>query len=292
MLTSRFIVLAALCTASCSSSSEPPSTGAGDAVSPVPRTATSPDLTIAILANTSNPSGERIVSGHFATGLEGSTLSPKCTREDVEGCRVLTCPKGDAAIVPTPVDPGTVTLSSATFGMDVAMPKPDAAGFARVIQPGDFPGGETMRVVGTGSASVAPFDLSIAIPARFGNVTLGACTQSTQGAPCELSDPAPIVAWTGGGEGFVTLALTEGADIAPKVSVSCTYPANAHRGRVPAAALAKLPRKWSTMVNLTASMDSVVATEGTGAKVRLRSTRWEGKNADGTFLSAVKLPAL
>lgn len=231
------------------------------------------DIELTLLANAG---AERIVQGFFATGRKTGTT---CTTETVEGCVVSTCTATDDATPGTIVDPGTVTVSSTTFG-EKPLPAIDAQGFTRVVQPGDLPAGEEVRVSSTGAALPA-FDLKVKSPGAVSSASFAGCTKSTTGS-CEVTQAAPVAKWTGGSK-VVVVSLSPSLDTATKISLRCAFDGSKGAGQLPAAALAKLPR-GNYGVAMT-GYDDAATTSGTPS-VSLVSQRW---GSPGTGPTSVQL---
>lgn len=259
----------------CSSSEDGGSSAAETGSGPIAFAAPKADVELILLANAGS---ERIVQGFFATGRRtGNT----CTTETVEGCVVSTCTATDDATAGTVVDPGTVTVSSTTFG-DAPLPAVDPkTGFTRLIGTGDLPAGEEVRVSSKGAALPA-FDLKVKSPGAFTAVSFAGCTKSATGT-CEVTAAAPVAKWNGGSK-VVTVSLAPALDTPTKISLRCAFDGSKGAGQIPAAALARLPRDKSYLVGWT-GYDDAATTSGTPS-VSLVSQRWP---APGTGPTSVHL---
>lgn len=264
----RVVLVLGLVSASfgCSSSDGAETTAPGDAPGPITVESPAYDLLMTVHANYD---AERIVDGSFRTGFKPGI---SCTEEQIAGCTLSVCTKTDDATPGTAVDPGKITASSPSFGEAVEIPVAD--GYGRVVQSGAFPDGEEVRLVGAGSAEVAPFDLKVRVPASFQLKTIGACSSD---AECALPAGDVVVTWSGG-SGTLSVSLQEILDVDPRASLSCRFAAAAGKGRIPGEALAKLPRKYAYSVGLTGFETTVASTAGAGLHVGVRSMRWSNKS--------------
>ncbi len=228
---------------------------------PVAPPTLSADLTLLVFAN---GGAERLVMGAVATG---GTPSQKCTVEKVGGCSLSVCEKV-AGTPATPVDPGRLTASSPSIGDAVEIPV--TSGYARLIQAGDFKSGEVVRLIGAGSAVVAPFDLSVVVPSPVQFTSLGGCPSGAKDK-CTLSESPPIARWTGG-TGTLSVLLQPTLDTPTFTQLTCAYAASAGTGRLPPEAIARLP-KGSYRARPTVFETPVVVAGGAGLKTGVVSQR-------------------
>lgn len=221
---------------------------------PVPGPATLSNYAMNV---TANAVAERLVMGTFLDDYRPGT---SCTKEEVAGCLVSVCTKTDGASAGTPVDPGKLTASSASIGTDV--PVPLTGGYARLVQAGTFADDEEVRVVATGGAAIGGFDLKVKVPGKFTVTKLGSCAPGAAGTKCNLSEAAPVIEWTGAPDAIVVVGLLESADVTPHTTLSCNFAGAKGNGKIPAAALAKLPRKWPYTVAVSARGAAAVSSSG------------------------------
>lgn len=238
----------------CSSEAAP--VGGSDPVAPPKLSA---DFALLVFAN---GGAERLVMGAFSTG---GTPGSKCTVETVAGCSLSVCEKVTGSPA-TPVDPGRLTASSPSIGEAVEIPL--TSGYARLIQPGDFKSGETVRLIGAGSATVAPFDLSVVVPAPIQFTSFGGCPSGAKDK-CTLGETAPVARWTGGGAGTVTVSLQPTLD---STQLACSFSAAGGAGRFPAEAVARLP-KGSYQARPSVLEKPAVVEGGTGLKTGVMPQR-------------------
>lgn len=246
------------------SSSDDASTGGP---TPIAWTAPQAEIELSVLAN---GGVERLV---MATFLTGEKLDVICTSESVGGCEVRTCSKGGELSAGTKVDPGAVTVSSASFG-DATPMSVDATGYGRIVQMGDLPPGEEVRVTATGSASLPAFDLKVRAAAMLEPKTLGNCGQrGPDVTACQLTDAAPVATWTGGSK-VVTVSLAPALDLPTKTTLRCAFDGAAGKGQLPAAALAKLAGDQAHTVSVVGYDDAASTPAGSTPSVALTSMRW------------------
>lgn len=261
----RFFLLAlASVVVGCSSNDSSSTTSGGSGSDPVTLPSVTADLSMSVIANAG---AERLVMGTFLDGYDSGT---SCSKETVAGCTLSVCTKTDSAKPGTPIDPGAIKASSPSIGTDIAVPL--TAGYARLVQPGTFTDGEEVRVVGAGSATVAAFDLKVKVPGSYTVSKLGGCAPGAAGTKCDLSDAAPVLEWTGAAGAVLVVSLQESVDVTPRTSLSCGFDASKGNGKIPADALAKLPRKYPYVVSFSARGTPAAGT-GTGKTTGVGATR-------------------
>jgi hypothetical protein len=188
------------------------------------------DWSLLVLANAG---AERIVQGSAST----STTPSACTTEEVSGCKVSKCGRPGEPTPGVAIDAGKLTATSKSIGDHVEIPV--TSGFFRLIQSGDFADDEDVQLTGSGGADVPAFDLHVSIPGKLEPKSVGSC--SGGGATCPLTEASPVIEWSGGANAYVQVGFAPVLDTDEKTSLSCVFDGGAGKGRIPEAALAKLP---------------------------------------------------
>lgn len=99
--------------------------------------------------------------------------------------------------------------------------------------------GEDIRIMGSGSAAVPAFDVTLKLHSFPKLGAFGPCADDAKG--CELPAGDQPLSWTGGAGGQIRATVTPAVDRWPQTSVTCYFTADSGKGLVPGEALGKLP---------------------------------------------------
>lgn len=190
-------------------------------------------------------------SGHdsacliYGIDARGNTSGQICeTVAVVENCVIRHCepkPKSDGW---TSIDLGRVTVTSDCLGTEV----PLSGEFHSASGKAPFAPGEMVHVSGAGSADLEPFEIDVKVPSAPTGRMFGGCGPVEYGLPeCRTSDPSPIVKWTGGSD-YVIVELLNSTTLSDYLT--CAFDAAPQKGRIPAAAIARMPREYSYGVRI------------------------------------------
>ena len=198
--------------------------------------------------------------GSFAIG---GTTDTRCTTSEEGSCRVTACDLGGPAPDAGPTeDAGAILTPHAgeiTIGATPITLTPTSDGVyatktltEKIWDTADF----SVKAAG---ATVPAFEKLLQVPA---SITLTAPVLPDAPAKAEIDRSADLaLTWTGGGGGVVTASaitsLLEGTTLKKSATVSCTYPANAGTGTIPAAALGKLLVGDGSFVATSASQEQL-----------------------------------
>ena len=153
----------------------------------------------------------------------------RCTR-DVQGeCTVLDCPTGPGMLASA----GALAIDGAAQPLSLA-PNDDNS-YTRVMSESPlYAGGETLAFSASGG-DVPAFSESVTAP--------GKAQITSPAKPAQFLDVDKTtglrITWTGGGTGFLQLALFAGTTTT--LSVSCRFPIEAGQGMIPPVTLTALP---------------------------------------------------
>jgi hypothetical protein len=181
----------------------------------------------------------------FVVASEGATFGD-CTTTKEGDCTLLDCAfSGATPPPPQYLDAGAIELAGGSRAVTL-QPQPGGSYTSESSTTSAlFAGGETLTATIAGAGDIPAHEVTLTAPSSV------ALTTPDLDEPITIDRNGPLaLAWSGGGAGRVRVAVgvsfLDGSTLVRTAAVSCSFPASAGSGTVPASLLGAMPATTPT----------------------------------------------